>query len=49
MASADLSLTMLWTTPDRLILKFSWDNERPDSYNFALGRRKKSTGAISGN
>jgi hypothetical protein len=39
---------MVQMTPFRLILKLSWDNEKPASCDFALGKRKKSAVAISG-
>jgi hypothetical protein len=48
MESADLSLAMVRTTPYRLILKLSWDNEWPANSDFVLRKRKKSAEAISG-
>jgi hypothetical protein len=35
-------------TPTHLLLKLSWDRDKPASSNFTLGKRKKSAGAISG-
>jgi hypothetical protein len=34
-------------TPSQLVLKLSWDSERPDSSDFTLGERKKFIGVIS--
>jgi hypothetical protein len=41
---------MVRMTPYGLVLKLSWGNERPASFNFTLGKRflKKSAKAISG-
>jgi hypothetical protein len=39
---------MVWTTPYRLVLKLSWDDEKQVSSNFALRKRKKSAKVIPG-
>ncbi len=39
--SANLSLSMIQTTPSQLVLKFCWESKRPAKSNFALGERKK--------
>jgi hypothetical protein len=41
-------LAIVQTTPYWLILKLSWDSERPASSDFTLGKRKKFVRAIFG-
>jgi hypothetical protein len=47
MCLANSSLAIVCRTPTQLVLKLSWDIERPDSSDFTLGKRKKFIGVIS--
>jgi hypothetical protein len=38
---------MVWMTPSHLFSKLSRDGDRPASFDFIFGKRKKSAGARS--
>jgi hypothetical protein len=40
-------LAIVGRTPTQLVLKLSWDSERPASSDFTLGKRKNIAGVIS--
>jgi hypothetical protein len=48
MALANSSLAMVWMTPARLLLKLSWYDERPASFDPPSERGKNTAGVISG-